>query len=200
MKNITAVVHMTNSFFREYLLGESLKNILIRLTFILSGTIIVWFCMVLIITLCMGYQRRKQMQHSLNSHHHLYDSMLNLTTNQCNDLHQSYRYSSLSPTIPSLRSDSVAKQKYLFGTKSIQQRYPEENKLLINPNKTQAAVEAMSRPPLLFKDKAIIKEDSLNNDESKIHHLNDTHPIKQKRRISTVLDNIQKVKCLLINK
>jgi hypothetical protein len=66
MNNITRRNHVKLPFFRRYLLGESLENILIRLIIILSASIIIWCCMMLIQFLRIRYQRRKQMEKILN--------------------------------------------------------------------------------------------------------------------------------------
>lgn len=80
MNNVTIEDSATTSFFRQYLLGESLKNILIRLTIILSAIIVVWSGIMLALIIHTKCQRSKQMLKKTSiPHHHLYDSNTSLT-------------------------------------------------------------------------------------------------------------------------
>ena len=180
MKNVTTVIHMTNNLFRRYLLGDSLKNIFIRFIFILSATIIVWCCMMLTVVLYMKFQRRK-LQNSLNSHHLSYHSMRSLTNLPFDDLKCGCGYNSSSTS----EMYSEKRQKSALWTtiaeNSIQQNFLEEN----NPNNVQADTDPMIRQPLLSNDKSLINTD----DELQTHQ-----PVKQKRRISDIFNNIQLVK------
>lgn len=96
MMNITTDISSTNSLFRRYLLGESIKNIFIRLTVILSAIILVWcgiMCALIIHTKC---QRTKQLSKNANTHHHLYDSTTSLTKTRSNRCKRNRRLNSSS--------------------------------------------------------------------------------------------------------
>jgi hypothetical protein len=79
MNNVTTDISPTISFFRRYLLGDTYKNSLIRLTVILSAIVIVWSGIMLALIIHMKCQRTKQMLKTSNTHHHLYDSNSSLT-------------------------------------------------------------------------------------------------------------------------
>ncbi|CAF0870010.1 unnamed protein product [Rotaria sordida] len=79
MNNLTTEMSLTTNIFRRYLLGESLKSILIRLTVILSAIIVVWSGIMVALIIHMKCQRSKQMIKTSIPHHHLYDSSLSLT-------------------------------------------------------------------------------------------------------------------------
>jgi hypothetical protein len=174
---------MTKSFFHQHLLGESLKSIFIRLTVILLATIIVWCFMIVILIFYARHQRKKHMQHLLESHHHLYDIKLNLTNNRSNSL------------------------KYLFSPIINENSLP--HKLPSNTNKIHSVIKAMTKPPLISTHRTIIakknssqyrKTKSLNDNEFKILHLPDTYSLKQNQSISNLIDPIPIVKSILILK
>ena len=102
MMNTTAEISSTNSLFRRYLLGESIKNIFIRLTVILSAIILVWcgiMCALIIHTKC---QRTKQMlkNASTHHHHHLYDSTSSLSKSRSNRCKRNRRLYSSTSSLP----------------------------------------------------------------------------------------------------
>lgn len=133
-----------NNFFRQYLLGESLKNILIRLTVILLATIIIWCFILIILIFYIRNQRRKHLQYLL-------ESKLNLTNN-------SYRYHSSSTT----NENSLRSKDY------------KENKLSLNTHKIQTIIQTMTKPPLISNHKTIIakkRSHSLSDNELKSLHL-----------------------------
>ena len=68
--------------------------------------------MMVILIFYTRYQRRKHIQYLLETHHHLYDSTLNLTNNRLNDLKHSSRYNSSSIKYQSIQKVlPTAKQK-----------------------------------------------------------------------------------------
>lgn len=79
MNNISSEISSTSNFFRRYLLGESIRNVFIRLTVILSAIILVWCGIMCALIIHTKWQRNKQMLKNSNTHHHLYDSTLSLT-------------------------------------------------------------------------------------------------------------------------
>ena len=97
MNNISLEISSTNSFFRRYLLGESIRNIFIRLTVILSAIVLVWCGIMCALIIHTKWQRNKQMLKNSNTHHHLYDSTLSLTKKRPNRCKRNRRlYSSNS--------------------------------------------------------------------------------------------------------
>ena len=84
MNNVTKDISPPINIFRRYLLGDSLKNSLIRLTVILSAIIIVWSGIVIALIIHMKCQRTKQILKTANTHHHLYDSNSSLTRKRSN--------------------------------------------------------------------------------------------------------------------
>lgn len=97
MNNISLEISSTNNFFRRYLLGESIRNIFIRLTVILSAIILVWCGIMCALIIHTKWQRNKQMSKNANTHHHLYDSTLSLTKKRPNRCKRNRRvYSSNS--------------------------------------------------------------------------------------------------------
>ena len=83
MNNRTTDMPMTSSFFRRYLLGESFRNILIRLTVIASAIILVWCGIMLALIVHMKCQRTKQMQKTSNNQQ-LYGNRTSLDKTQSN--------------------------------------------------------------------------------------------------------------------
>ena len=83
MNNRTTDMPMTSSFFRRYLLGESFRNILIRLTVIASAIILVWCGIMLALIVHMKCQRTKQMQKTSNNQQ-LYGNRTSLQKTQSN--------------------------------------------------------------------------------------------------------------------
>jgi hypothetical protein len=173
MNNVTADISTTISFFRRYFLGESLKNILIRLTVILSSIIIVWCGIVLALIIHMKCQRSKQMQKTSNTHHHhLYDSTLSLTKKRVkNQSKRNRRFNSSSSSLSSTRCYSIrhilsrlkrhcffwpsssrvnenSRDRSLSLTQRKTQSEPQPAISLLKTNKVQLVVEAMSRRPL----------------------------------------------------
>ncbi len=101
MKNITNDISPTSSLFRRYLLGESAKNICIRLTVILSSIIIVWCGIICALIIHMKCQRAKQILKTSNTHHHLYDSNTSLTKKRSNYSKRNRRFNSSSSSLSS---------------------------------------------------------------------------------------------------
>ncbi|CAF3454885.1 unnamed protein product [Rotaria sp. Silwood1] len=94
MNNVTTDISLTTSIFRRYLLGESLKSILIRLTVILSAIIVVWSGIMVALIIHMKCQRSKQMIKTSIPHHHLYDSSSSLARKQSNRSKRNRRFNS----------------------------------------------------------------------------------------------------------
>jgi hypothetical protein len=138
--------------------------------------------------LYMKFQRRK-LQNSLNSHHHLYHSVRSLTNLPFNDLSCGCVYKSSSTS--EMYSEKRQRSSYwsAITENSIQENYLEENNLLSYPNNAQDDTDPRIRQPLLSNDKSLINTDDLNDDELQTHQ-----PVKQKRSISGIFNNIQLVK------
>ena len=111
-----------SSFFKEYFLGESIKHILFRLTFILSIIILFWFGMICTCMIRNRSQKKKQ--------------MLNLLSNDL--IHQSRFHSSSTSTYQTLQ------YKYSNG-KTGNENPPRESHLSV-------AVQAMTRRSDLPRD------------------------------------------------
>ena len=84
MNDETREISMTIGFFRRYLLGTAIHNILIRFTLILSVILIIWCGIMVALIIHTKCQRAKQTQkgtnnHRLHHHHHLHDSTSSLT-------------------------------------------------------------------------------------------------------------------------
>ena len=194
--NGTANLSMTGSFFRRYLLGESLNNILLRLTMILSAIILVWSGIMLALIIHTKCERRKQLRRTSNSHHHLYDSSTSLTRSQRNRRFQSSTSSLTSARCYSIRRlFSQLKAHCFFWPSSTARRTENSTEQLAaldrrqrrdetllpsssrsTSNKVQLVVEAMTRRPLpskhrlfyLRKKGSFYREtDSSSGDESR---------------------------------
>ncbi|CAF2845621.1 unnamed protein product [Rotaria sp. Silwood2] len=96
MNNVTTEISPATSIFRRYLLGESFKSILIRLTVILSAIIVVWSGIMIALIIHMKCQRSKQMIKTSIPHHHLHDSSSSLTRKQSNRSKRNRRFDSSS--------------------------------------------------------------------------------------------------------
>ena len=159
MNNLTNEISSKDSFFRRYLLGESIKNIFIRLTVILSAIILVWcgiMCALIIHTKC---QRKKQMLKTSNTHHHLYDSTSSLNKKR-SKRNRRVNPSALSTSGNSIRrilselkqrcgfqSSPIANENSVHRTSSVP-KLKRQSDTLPNcnstPNKIQLVVESMS--------------------------------------------------------
>ncbi|CAF3650648.1 unnamed protein product [Adineta steineri] len=178
---------MTNNFIHQYLLGESFKNIFIRFIIILLSIIIIWCCLIIILIFYTRYQRKKQIQKLLESHHHAYDSQVNLTTKQLNELKQSFRYhSSSKPSSPIEKLFSPIKQEQFFAAiktqTSMRQKFYEDNKLSLNFNGTHSIIKAMTKPPLISNPK---KDDIQQHPKN----LSDNKLNKQNQYLLNICDN-----------
>jgi hypothetical protein len=109
MNNVTNDLSSTNNLFRRYLLGESMKNVFIRLTVILSSIIIVWCGIMFALIIHMKCQRAKQMLKTSNTHHHLYDSNTSLTKKRSNCPSRNRRFNSSSSSLSSTRCYSIGR-------------------------------------------------------------------------------------------
>lgn len=96
MHNATMEICTTTSIVRRYLLGESFKSVLIRLTIILSSIGVVWSGIMLALVIHTKYQRSKQMLKSSMTHHHLCDSITSLNNKQSNRSKRNRLYDSTS--------------------------------------------------------------------------------------------------------
>lgn len=104
MNNVTYDISSTNNLFRHYLLGESVKNIFIRLTVILSAITLAWCGIMLALIIHTKCQRTKQMLKTSNTHHHLYDSNSSLNKKRSN---RNRRFNSSSSSLSSTRCYSI---------------------------------------------------------------------------------------------
>ena len=150
MHNLTRDGETTSSIFSRYLLGESYKNILLRLTTILCSILIIWFGLMVTLIFFIRHQRRKHLQSLLESHFHLYGSKLNLTSNQYKELKRRSQYHSPK------RPHSVMKARPASNYVASVRRAPaamEKTKLVVNVNHTHAIIKAMTKPPLVFNEK-----------------------------------------------
>lgn len=105
---------MKKNMFHEYLLGESIKHIFIRLMFILLIIIFVWFGILLIIIIYVRYHKRKQMEKFL----------FNQTRNDITQLNSSLT------SIPSRK----LKRKYFFRSNSKSKNHSVLNEIKVNSN------------------------------------------------------------------
>ena len=105
---MTNEISLTNSLFRRYLLGESIRNIFIRLTVILSAIILVWCGIMFALVIHTKCRRTKQMLKTSNTHHHhLYDSTLSLNRNRSNRWKRNRRFNSSTSTLSSTSCCSI---------------------------------------------------------------------------------------------
>ncbi len=170
MNNVTTEVSMTIGFFRRHLLGESLRNSLIRLTVILSAIIIVWSGLMLALIIYMKYQRARQTLKTSNTQR-LYDSNSSLNGKRPNRNKHNRRFNSSASTLSSPRCYSIRRiiaqlsQRCVFwplsrttnrnsikrsssSIKRKQQRQTMITNSCTAPNKIQIIVENMTRRPL----------------------------------------------------
>ena len=68
--SVASALHPTGAI-HSYLLGESVKNVVLRLTLILTAIISIWSCMIAVSMIRTRYRRRKQTFKSSHSLHHL---------------------------------------------------------------------------------------------------------------------------------
>jgi len=168
MINSTNQIQLTNNFFREYLLGESLKNVFIRLTLILSSIMLVWCGIMFGLIIHTKCQRTKQMLKTSSTHHHLYDSNSSLTRKRSK---RNRRFYSSSSSISSTRCYSIRrllsqlKQHCVFSTSSMNDNqlhrsasFVREKKSIkkslrnnynSTPEKVQLVVNSMTRRSIL---------------------------------------------------
>jgi hypothetical protein len=157
MNNGTTDISPAINIFRRYLLGDTLKNSLIRLTVILSAIIIVWSGIVIALIIHMKCQRKKQMLKTSNTHHHLYDSNSSLTRKRSNSSKRNRRFNSSSSSLSSSccysirRVFSQLKQHCIFWPLSTSHRPTSAKKpkevSSITPNRVQLVVETMGNQP-----------------------------------------------------
>ncbi len=167
MNNVTNEISLTNNLFRRYLLGESMKNIFIRLTVILSSIIIVWCGIMFALIIHMKCQRSKQMLKTSNTHHHLYDSNTSLTKKRSNCSKRNRRFNSSSSSLSSTRCYSIGRilsqlkpHCFVWPSSPINENSINRSESLIKlkqkseslpktsyptPNKVQLVVESMTR-------------------------------------------------------
>lgn len=172
MSNGTANLSMPGSFFRRYFLGESINNILLRLTIILSAIILVWCGIMLALIIHTKCQRRKQLQKTSTSHH-LYDSSTSLTNRRSTRSKRNRRFQSSRNSLTSARCYSIRrllsqfKAHCFFWPSSTERRNANstdqisavnrrDEALLTSSsrstsNKVQLVVEAMTRHPRTSK-------------------------------------------------
>lgn len=173
MNNETQNNSMKISGLTHYLLGESIKNIFIRLTVILAAIILVWSGIMLALIIHTKYQRMKQMQKLSNSHHHhfLYDSTSSL--NKARPTQRNRRFDTSTSSLTSgpclcFRQVFTQLKEHCFFWPSSREAYNEDiinqsrpdlrSKLRQEPiastsslpssNKIQFVVEAMTRRPV----------------------------------------------------
>jgi hypothetical protein len=167
MNNVTNEISLTNNFFRRYFLGESIRNIFIRLTVILSAIIIVWSGIMFALIIHMKCQRTKRMLKTTNTHHHLYDSNTSLNKKRTNCSKRTRRFNSSSSSLTSTRCYSIRhvlsqlKQRCVFwpsttihensivrSSSFIKRKQPIETLPKTppsTPNKVQLVVQSMAR-------------------------------------------------------
>ncbi len=226
MNNVTNDKSPTNNLFRRYLLGESIKNIFIRLTVILSAIIIVWCGIMFALIIHMKCQRTKQTLKTSNTHHHLYDSNTSLNKKRSKHSKRNRRCNSPSPSLSSrrcyslFRSLSQLKQHCVFWPSSsstvnenlmnrssllIKQRETKTNNSYSTPNKVQVVLQSMTRRTLtsnhnkinLGKRLSLYHEaDSSSGDELKNLYPIETNP----KSIQTSSNIIQRVYFIFVEK
>ncbi|UJR38043.1 hypothetical protein I4U23_030725 [Adineta vaga] len=106
MYNVTTEISVTVNIFRRYLLGESLKNSLIRLTVILSAILLVWVGMIFALIIHLKCQRSRQILKSSTSHH-LYDNEHDSIRKRSEQLVRNRRFDSSVSSISSTRCYSI---------------------------------------------------------------------------------------------
>lgn len=174
MNNLTNENSSTNNLFRQYLLGESIKNIFIRLTVILSAIIFVWCGIMCALIIHMKCQRTKQMLKTSSTHHHLYDSNSSLTRKRSNCSKRNRRFHSSSSSLSSTRCYSIRqilsqlKSHCSFWpssnlnenpiTKQKKQVEYRQNHSHSRPNQVQLVVESMTRRSLIHNQNRIDSE------------------------------------------
>ncbi|CAF1087989.1 unnamed protein product [Adineta steineri] len=98
MNNVTREISLANNFFRQNLLGESLRHSFIRLTVILSAIIIVWGGIILALIIHMKCQRARQMIKTSNTQHS-YDNDTNSNKKRSNNHKRNRRFDSSSSSV-----------------------------------------------------------------------------------------------------
>ncbi|CAF1544773.1 unnamed protein product [Adineta ricciae] len=106
MNNVTIELPESVNIFHRYLLGESLKNSLIRLTVILSVIILVWLGMLLALIIHLKCQRSRQRLKSSTSHH-LHESDKEPVRKCSEQFGRSRRFDSSVSSISSIRCHSL---------------------------------------------------------------------------------------------
>jgi hypothetical protein len=166
---------MNDSVFHRYLLGESLRNIFLRFTIILSSILFVWCGIMLALLIHTRCQRRKQLQKKQSNHHQVYDSNLSLNKSQTKFNRRFHSSDGLFHSLccKHLRSCFVRLRNRCFsGTNpthfvseptppqsSVEPRQPNEtmprqstNRASQRSNRLQIAVQSMSRQSFLRKE------------------------------------------------
>lgn len=200
MNNATNEISQTNNLFRRYLLGESIKNIFIRLTVILSAITLVWCGIMFALIIHMKCQRTKQMLKTSNTHHHLYDSSTSLTKKRSNCSKRNRRFHSSSSSLSSTRCYSIRhilsqlKSHCIFWPRSTVNDNSINRSLSLNkrkkqmenqsknsystPNKVQLVVESMTKQSLTANHNTInigkkisLYHQTTNSSEDKLKNL-----------------------------
>jgi hypothetical protein len=199
MNNVSYEISSTDNFFRHYLLGESIKNIFIRLTVILSSIILVWCGIMFALIIHTKCQRNKQMLKKSNTHHLLYDSNSSLnkkTPNRSKRIRRNHSSSSLSSStrcysIRHILSElkrrcgfwpsSTINENYRTSLSIIKPKQQMEN-FSSTPTKVQLVVESMTRHSIrsnhnsinIGKRISLYREaDNSSGDQLKTRHSNE---------------------------
>ncbi len=215
MNNVSYENSSTDNFFRHYLLGESVKNIFIRLTVILSAIILVWCGIMFALIIHTKCQRNKQMLKTSNTHHHLYDSNSSLNKKRPNRVKRVRRCHSSTSSLSSTRCYSIRhilselkrrcgfwpsspiNENSTFRTsstiivpKQLSESYSKSASL--TPTKAQLVVEAMTRRSVYTSrnSKSLGKRLSLyrDADSSSGDHLKSLHSVDNNLKSSIELN------------
>lgn len=144
MNNLTADISMKKFFFHQYLLGDSLKHILIRFIFISLIIIIVWLCIILIIIIYIKYRKRKQIEKFVFNNK-LKDFAHHTRINSSATSLSSRQFHSINRIVPEI------KQKFLFWSRRKKNSsVKDDNNCVLNSNKCQPNIETMSKQVWIY--------------------------------------------------
>lgn len=148
----------------SYLLGESVKNVILRLTLILTAIVVIWACMIAVSVIRSRYQRRRQTFRSSHNLHHLaFESTTkNLMSNQRK---QVCRFDSSSTTMTMRKGNVLGRIlpsiKRPAGHRSVvKQVHPPSD-----PAKIHAVIEAMTRRSFTSSHRGSLEKSQLPDGE-----------------------------------